>query len=124
MFQTSPIVAEFPDCSNQGACRAFLREFEKLLLGTYRPQIVFDMSQVSQMNALGIDLMLRCIGKIASYDGDLRLAGASPETALVLELAQVSDVVEVFNTVPEALESFDSNLFAESVRRDSRTPAA
>lgn len=124
MFQSSPTLREFPDCSNQGACRAFLRAFESLLLGTYRPQVVFDMSQVSQMNAMGIDLMLKCITKIANHDGDLRLAAPSAETALVLELAQLSDVVEVFNTVPEAMESFDGHLFGESSRRDSRTAAS
>jgi anti-anti-sigma factor len=124
MFQTSPIVTEFPDCSKQGPCRAFLREFESLLLGTYRPQIVFDMSQVSQMNAMGIDLMLRCITKVANHDGELRIAAPSPETALVLELAQLSDVVEVFNTVQEARESFDGHLFGEASRRDPRSSVA
>ena len=124
MFQSSPIVMEFPDCSNQGACRVFLREFESLLLGSYRPQIVFDMSEVSQMNAMGIDLMLRCITKVANHDGDLRLGAASPETALVLELARLSDVVEVFNTVPEARDSFDGHSFGEAGHRDPRSSVA
>jgi len=124
MFESSPILRQFPDCSNQAACCGFLHEFEKLLLGTYRPQIVFDMSQVSQMNAMGIDLMLRCISKIANHDGDLRLAGPSPETALVLELAQISNVVEVFNTLQEAMESFDGHLFGDTSRRDARTVAS
>jgi len=118
------MLREFPDCSNQGACRAFLREFESLLIGSYRPQVVFDMSQVSEMNSMGIDLMLKCIIKIANHDGDLRLAAPSPETALVLELARLSDVVEVFNTVTEAMESFDGHLFGVSSRRDSRTAAS
>jgi anti-anti-sigma factor len=122
-FQSSPIIQDFPDCSNQGACRAFLRELESLLFESYRPQIVFDMSRVSRMNAMGIDLMLKCITKIANHDGELRLASPSPETALVLELTQLSNVVDVHATVQEAIESLEGCLLEKPSYRDSR-PAA
>ena len=124
MFQSSPILITFPDCATPAACRSFLREFETLLSQSYRPQIVFDMSRISQLNAAGIDLMLKCIMRTTSHDGELKLAAASAETDLILELTQLNDVVEVFASVEGALESFDSHLFSEANRRDLTSPAA
>ena len=124
MFQSSPILTSFPDCSSQSACRLFLREIDGLLSESYRPQIVFDMSRVSMLNAMGIDLLLQCITKVAKNDGELKLAGTSAETSLVLELTQLNDVVEVFHTVQEAIDSFDGHWLADSVRRDSPASAA
>ncbi|SRR5581483_1568931 len=124
MFQSSPILISFPDCSSQGACRAFLRELERLLSESYRPQIVFDMSRASMLSAMGIDLMLQCISRVAKHDGELKLAAVSPETSLVLELTQLNDVVEVFKTVQEAIDSFDGHWLAEPARRDSPLSAA
>lgn len=104
--QPSVIVKEFPDCTNQGACRAFLRELEALLFHSYRPQIIFDLSHVDHMNAAGIDLLLKCVVEIADRDGYLKLAAPSPQAALILELTQLNGVVEIFDTVEGAMETF------------------
>jgi anti-anti-sigma regulatory factor len=82
------------------------------------------MSRVDRLNAAGIDLLLSCITQVASHDGELKLAAASPETELILELTQVNGVVEVFQSVDGAVESFDGHLFTEPNRRDLRSSAA
>jgi anti-anti-sigma factor len=124
VFQSSPILITFPDKLTPASCRAFLREFEKVLSQTYRAQIVFDMSAVGQLDASGIDLLLKCIMRVAGHDGELKLAAASAETDLVLELTQLNGVVEVFTSVEGALESFDGYLLTEAARRDRTSSAA
>ncbi|HYL12670.1 MAG TPA: STAS domain-containing protein [Terriglobales bacterium] len=104
--QPSVAVKKFPDCLNIGACRAFLRNLQVFLSQSYRPQIIFDLSAVPHMNAAGIDLLLQCVVEVANRDGTLKLAAPAPQTALVLELTQLNDVVEIFNTEEEALASF------------------
>jgi anti-anti-sigma factor len=104
--QSSAVVKEFPDCLNVGACRTFLRELQLFLSQTYKPQIIFDLSGISHMNAAGIDLLLQCVTAVANRDGVIKLAAAAPQTALVLELTQLNDVVEIYNSVEEAAGSF------------------
>lgn len=122
MFQqTTVVVKQFPDCTSPSACREFLREMDKFLFESYRPQLVFDLSQAAQMNAAGIDLLLRCIVDVADRDGYLKLAAPSPRTALILELTQLSGVVEVFDTVEAAMESFGIYQSGEN-RRSEQMP--
>jgi anti-anti-sigma factor len=123
MFQSSAILISFPGCPTPAEARVFLREFENLLSQSYRAQIVFDMSGVVQLDAAGIDLLLTCITRVAGHDGELKLAAASPETDLVLELTQLNGVVEVFESVEAALESFDGHLTMEVARRDLTSAA-
>ena len=123
MFQSSAILIMFPGCPSPGEGRVFVREFENLLSQRYRAQIVFDMSGVVQLDAAGIDLLLTCITRVASHDGELKLAAASAETDLILELTQLNGVVEVFESVEAALESFDGHLTMEVARRDLTSAA-
>jgi len=100
-------VRGFPDCHNPAPCRVFLKQLHAFLSDKYRPRIIFDLSGVQTMNAVGIDLLLKCVILISDCDGELRLACASPQTALVLELTQLNQVVDVFPTVAEALVNLD-----------------
>jgi anti-anti-sigma factor len=117
--QPPVILKEFPDCRNQGACRAFLRDMEALLFHSYRPRIIFDLSHVDHMNAAGIDLLLKCVVEIADRDGYLKLAAPSAQAALVLELTQLNGVVEIFDTVEGAMESFGVYHLPEPHRPES-----
>lgn len=120
MGQEPPVILkEFPDCRNQGACRAFLRDMEALLFHSYRPQIIFDLSHVEHMNAAGIDLLLKCVVEVADRDGYLKLAAPSPQAALILELTQLTGVVEIFDTVDAAMQSFGIFHIPESQRPES-----
>ena len=107
MFQQGlATVQQFPDCHDVHACRAFYRDFVRRLSDVYQPQLVLDMSDVQHLNAAGIDLLLKCVVKIADCDGEVKIAGASPQIALVLELTQLNEVVEVYDSVETALQTF------------------
>jgi anti-anti-sigma factor len=95
----------FPNPSNQGACRAFVRELQVLLAQAYRPVVVLDLSSVQVMNVAGVDVLLKCMEEVAANDGELKLAAASPETGVVLRLTQITRIVEIFASVEEALAS-------------------
>lgn len=108
MIQTSVMVKQFPRKLNRASCRRFLRDLKAELTESYRPQMIFTFGGVEQMTSEGVDLLLRCVTEIAQCDGELKLAEASPQTALVLELTQMSEVIESFDSVDEALASWDS----------------
>jgi len=109
MFQQSlATVQRFPDCRDNHACRSFYREFSRRVADMYQPQFVFDMAGVQHLNAAGIDLLLKCVVKIADCDGEVRIAGAAPEIALILELTQLDEIVEVCDSVEAAMQSFTS----------------
>ena len=124
MFQSSPISVNFPERSTGATGRIFLRNFETLLSQSYRAQIVLDMSKIVQLDATGIDLLLKCIMRVASHDGELKLAAASPETGLILELTQLNGVVEVFESVEAAMESFGVQFLTDAARREFTQSAA
>ncbi len=102
----SVIIKEFPSKLDSASCRQFLREFKNETAESYRPRVVFDLSCVQHMNTHGVDLLLRCITLIAECDGDVKLAGSSPQTSLVLELTQMSEVVEAYDSIEEAVASW------------------
>jgi len=123
MFQQSlATVKQFPDCHNVVACRAFYRDFCREIRDMYQPQFVFDMSGVQHLNAAGIDLLLKCVVEIANRDGELKLAAASPQISLILELTQMNELLDVRENVEEALQSFgvfgipDANRFQPGAR--------
>jgi anti-anti-sigma factor len=103
----SVIIKQFPRELSAGSCRRFLRELKSELAEVYRPQMVFDFAGVDRMTAAGVDLLLRCVTEIAQCDGEVKLAAAGPQTSLVLELTQMSEVIESFDSVEEAVASWD-----------------
>jgi anti-anti-sigma factor len=117
MFQAkSVIVRQFPSLSDRAQCRRFYREFRAELSDVYRPQVIFDLSSVQHLTASGVDLLVRCIHQIADRDGELKLAAASPQTQLVLELTQISGVADTFDSVEDAIESWASPAYTRGAR--------
>ncbi len=121
--QLSVIVKEFPTLLDSAECRRFYRAFREELAEAYRPQDIFDFSQVQQMTALGVDLLVRCIDQLAARDGELKFAAASPQTQLVFELTQINVLAETYDSVEDALGSWSVPPRAPVVRPET-SPAA
>jgi anti-anti-sigma factor len=98
-----------PERMNLKQARKFLKEVQPFL-NSDRPQIVFDMSQVRQIDAAGIDVLLRCMREAVKRDGDLKLAAVSPQAAVVLELTRTGRLFEIYETSTLAVKSFSSFL--------------
>jgi len=79
------VVKRMPERVNARTAREFLRDVRPFL-SIDRPQLVFDLSQVVQLDAAGVEMLLRCMSEAHKRDGDLKLASPSPEASIVLEL--------------------------------------
>lgn len=99
------IVKQAPPRLNLEQAQAFLRELAPVLK-TDQPRVVLDFSQVCQVDSAGVDMLLKCLQAVMKHDGDLKLAAVPPESAIVLELARVDRLFEIFESAADAVESF------------------
>jgi anti-anti-sigma regulatory factor len=77
------VVKRMPERVNGRTAREFLRDVQPFLSAD-RPQLVFDLSQVAQLDAAGVEMLLRCMSEAHKRDGDLKLAAPSPQACVVL----------------------------------------
>jgi anti-anti-sigma factor len=94
-----------PERVNLKHARAFLRDVQPLITAD-RPQVVFDLSAVKQLDAAGVDVLLQCMSEIMKRDGDLKLAALSPHAAVILELTRTDRLFEIYETAADAVRSF------------------
>lgn len=85
--------------------RIFLLEIDALL-NTDRPRIVFDFSQVQEIDGEGVDMLLHCVRQVIRQDGDLTLAAVPAEIRVVLELTCLDRLFEIFENNSDAVESY------------------
>lgn len=103
------VVKRMPERMNLKQARNFYREVQPFL-NSDRPQVVFDMSQVRQLDAAGVDVLLQCMRQVVKHDGDLKLAALSREAAVVLELTRTGRLFEIYENSTAAVKSFSSFL--------------
>ncbi len=101
------LVIQLPRKLNSGQARHFLSEVEPVLTAD-RPRVVFDFSEVSHLDSAGIDVLVRSLEMVMRSDGDLKLAGLTPEAGVILELTRVDRLFEIFPDASEAVESFQA----------------
>ena len=70
------VVKRMPERVNARTAREFWHEVEPVVTAD-QPQVVFDLSPVVQLDAAGVDLLLRCMAEVHKRDGDLKLAAPS-----------------------------------------------
>jgi len=99
------VVKRIPERLNLKQARAFCREMQPIL-NSDRPQIVFDCSQVKQVDAAGVEMLLQCLAQVIRHDGDLKLASLSPQMAVILELTRTDRLFEMYDTSSDAVLSF------------------
>jgi anti-sigma B factor antagonist len=99
------VVKRIPERMNQSEARKFLQDIQPLLNGD-RPQLVFDLSQVRQLDVAGIEVLLQCMSQAMKRDGDLKLASLSDHAAIVLELTRTDRLFEIYETSTDAARSY------------------
>jgi anti-sigma B factor antagonist len=99
------VVKHLPERVNQKHARLFFREVQPLITAD-RPQVVFDLSAVQQLDAAGVDMLLQCMSQIMKRDGDLKLAAVSPHAAVILELTRTDRLFEIYRSTADAIRSF------------------
>jgi anti-sigma B factor antagonist len=103
------LVKRMPERLNLRNARAFLREVQPLLQRD-RPQLVFDMSAVRQLDSAGVDMLLHCVAEAMKRDGDVKLSGLSPQASVVLELTRTERLFEIYGNAVDAVRSYSSYL--------------
>jgi anti-sigma B factor antagonist len=99
------MVVKLPEHVAAKEARTFMRALQPELRRD-RPRVVVDMSAVKDIDTAALDMLLECMTQVARRDGAMKLAGISPEAAIVLELTRIDQIFEMFPTVSEAASSF------------------
>jgi anti-anti-sigma factor len=115
-------VKRLPSRVNLREARTFFREMQPILR-IDRPQVVFDLSQVRQMDAAGVDVLLQCMAEAMKRDGDVKLAAVSSQAAVILEMTRTDRLFEIYNSSTEAARSF-SGFLPNAMRQTAREAAA
>jgi anti-sigma B factor antagonist len=106
MFTRGPvIVMEVPEELNHIRAKSFLNELQPIL-EIDRPSVVLDCSRIKHLDSAGVEMLLHCLEEAMKRDGDLKLAGVSPASEVIMELMRVDRLFEVFETSEEAVRSF------------------
>jgi len=121
------VVKRMPERVNARSAREFWQDIQPFL-SVDRPQLVFDLSPVMQLDAAGVEMLLRCMSEAHRRDGDLKLAAPSEQAAVVLELTRTERLFEIYETSMDAVRSF-SGFLPNAMRQQLRhkrpqTPAA
>lgn len=103
------VVKRMPERVNARTAREFLRDVQPFLT-TDRPQLVFDLSQVVQLDSAGVEMLLRCMSEAHRRDGDLKLASPSAQAAIILELTRTERLFEIYESSTDAVRSFSGFL--------------
>lgn len=109
------VVKRIPDRLNVKQARLFVREMEGII-NSDRPQLVFDCSQVKQIDAAGVDMLLHCLARAIKHDGDLKLAGVTPQMQVILEMTRTDRLFEIYDSASDAVLSF-SRFLPSAVKR-------
>jgi anti-anti-sigma factor len=116
------LVKRVPENMNQREAQKFLADVRPLL-NADRPQLVFDLSQVRQLDVAGIEVLMQCMSMAMRKDGDLKLASLSDHAAIVLELTRTDRLFEIYDTSTDAARSYSSFL-PNTLRRNQARLAA
>ena len=99
------VVKRIPERLNMKQARAFCLEIEPIL-NSDRPQLVLDCSQVKQIDAAGVEMLLQCLSRVIKRDGDVKLSALSPQIAVVLEMTRTERLFEIYESSSDAVLSF------------------
>lgn len=71
-----------------------------------RPLIVFDCSDLQQLDLSTVHLLLSCLERAILVNGDVKLVGMSSQAKKMLHLNGAETLFEMFETTERAAESY------------------
>lgn len=99
------VVEKLPESVSVNETQQLFHKLARLLTGD-RPCLVFDFSDVRQLDSAGIEVLLRCMEEAMKRNGDVKLAAVTPQAAVILQLTRVDRLFEIFENPSDAVESF------------------
>jgi anti-sigma B factor antagonist len=88
-------------------CARLEREVDGMI-ALRETRVIFDMAGVTHADSAAIGTIVRCLAKLKSAGGGLRIAAAQPMIGHSLKLTKVDKVIEIFPTVDQAAQGFSA----------------
>ena len=88
-------------------CARLEREVEGMIAAR-QTRVIFDMAGVTHADSAAIGAIVRCLTKLKSAGGALRIAAAQPMIEYCLKLTKVDILIEIFPTVDQAAKGFSA----------------
>jgi len=86
-------------------CARLEREVDGMI-SAHETRVIFDMAGVTHADSAAIGAIVRCLTKLKSAGGALRIAAAQPMMEHSLKLTKVDLLIEMFPTVDQAAKGF------------------
>lgn len=76
------------------------------LLDAKKKNIIVDLGDVTLMNSSGLGLIIGAVTTMRNAGGNLKIAAATEKVTQVFKITKVSNVIELYDSVKSAVESF------------------
>jgi anti-anti-sigma factor len=86
-------------------CARLEREVDEMI-AAHETRAIFDMAGVTHADSAAIGSIVKCLAKLKSAGGALRIAAAQPMIDYSLKLTKVDKVIEIFPSVDQAAKGF------------------
>ena len=86
-------------------CARLEREVDGMI-AAHETRVIFNMAGVTHADSAAIGAIVRCLTKLKSAGGALRIAAAQPMMEHSLKLTKVDMLIEMFPTVDQAAKGF------------------
>ncbi len=86
-------------------CTRLEREVDGMIAAR-ETRVIFDMAGVTHADSAAVGAIVRCLTKLKSAGGALRIAAAQPMMEHSLKLTKVDLLIEMFPTVDQAAKGF------------------
>src|SRR5437868_12867364 len=86
-------------------CARIEREVDAII-ASHETRVMFDMAGVTHADSAAIGAIVRCLQKLKTAGGSLRIAAAQSMVDHSLKLTKVDRVIEIFPTVEQAADHF------------------
>jgi anti-sigma B factor antagonist len=88
-------------------CARLEREVEGMIAAG-ETRVIFDMAGVTHADSAAIGSIVRCLTKLKSAGGALRIAAVQPMIDYSVKLTRVNKLIEIFPTVELAAKGFSA----------------
>jgi anti-anti-sigma factor len=86
-------------------CARLEREVDEMIAAR-ETRVIFDMAGMTHADSAAIGAIVRCLTKLKSAGGALRIAAAQPMIDYSLKVTKVDQLIEMFPTVDQAANGF------------------
>ena len=86
-------------------CARLEREVDGMIAAR-ETRVIFDMAGVTHADSAAVGTIVRCLTKLKSAGGALRIAAAQPMIDHSLRLTKVDKIIEMFASVDQAAKGF------------------